>query len=453
MKQDVFVKKADGSLYVAPVWPGASVFPDFTLSRVREWWGGLYKDFVGMGVAGFWNDMNEPAVFETPTQTMPLDNLHRLDDGTTLQHRAIHNVFGMENVQGTHDGLLKLRPDERPFVLTRAAYAGTQRYAATWTGDNSSTWNHLRLSTPIMINLGLSGYPMVGSDIGGFVGSPPMDLLTRWIEVGVFNPIYRDHTAKNTNDQEPWTGGPEQEAIRKRYIELRYRLLPYIYTTVEETTRTGVPMMRPLFLEYPKASAFYSDDRDFLFGSDFMIAPVVTEMVDKEAILLPPGGWYDFWNNTRLKGKDQIELAPKLDEMPVYVRAGAIIPMQPVIQSTSETPKGALQLRVYPGDDCHGSLYQDDGISFRYRSGEFLRVNYTCSTSTDVLTVKSHVESSGYQPWWNSADVTIYGIDSKPKEVLVGSGKVPSKYDPKAKTVRLTVPQAVSDWTIQLNQR
>ena len=253
-KNDVFVKKADGTLYVGDVWPGPSVFPDFTLSRVREWWGEQYKDFVNMGVSGFWNDMNEPALFNVPTKTMPLDNRHRLDDGTTLDHRAVHNVFGMENVHATYDGLRKLRPNERPFILTRAAYSGAQRYAATWTGDNSSTWNHLKMSVPQLMNMGLSGFPMVGDDIGGFAGSPPMDLLTRWIEVGAFNPIYRDHTSMGTNDQEPWVGGLEQEAIRKRYIELRYRLLPYSYTALEETARTGLPLMRPVFLDYPQTT-------------------------------------------------------------------------------------------------------------------------------------------------------------------------------------------------------
>ena len=225
MKQDVFVKNPDGSVYVGKVWPGDSVFPDFTLTRVRDWWGGLYKNFVDMGVAGFWNDMNEPSVFETPTKTMPLDVVHRLDDGTTLDHRAIHNVYGMENARATHDGLLKLRPDERPFVLTRAAYAGTERYAATWTGDNSATWNHIGMSVPQIMSLGVSGYALVGADVGGFAGSPPPDLLTRWYELGTFYPIYRDHAAKGTEPHEPWANGPEQEAIRKRSIELRYRLL------------------------------------------------------------------------------------------------------------------------------------------------------------------------------------------------------------------------------------
>jgi alpha-glucosidase len=453
IKLDAFVKKADGSLYVGNVWPGESVFPDFTLSRVRSWWGGLFADFVNMGVAGFWNDMNEPALFLTPTKTMPLDNVHRLDDGTTLDHRAVHNFYGMENVRATYDGLRALRPTERPFVLTRAAYAGTQRYAATWTGDNISTWNHLRMSTPLMLNLGMSGYAMVGTDIGGFAGSPTPELLTRWLELGAFNPIYRGHTAFGTGDQEPWVHGPEYEAIRKRYIELRYRLLPYTYTAVEESFRAGVPLMRPIFLSYPQAEGFYSNERDFLFGDDFFVAPIVTEMVDLEEITLPPGAWYDFWTSTRFSEKDKIAIRPTLEVLPLYVRAGAIVPMQPVIQATNETPTGPLELRVYPGENCHGSLYQDDGHTYGYEKGEFLRVAYDCTVSPKGIRVSSHIEKNGRSPWWNTAEVKIYGIAASPEAVRLGDQPMTGwQYDSDAHAVDFTVPDAVRDWSVQVVQ-
>jgi alpha-glucosidase len=456
MKNDMFVKNPDGSVYVGVVWPGESVFPDFTLTRAREWWGGLYKDFVGMGAAGFWNDMDEPALFERADKTMPLDTVHRLDDGTSLDHRAIHNVFGMENVRATYDGLRKLQGDERPFVLTRAAYSGAQRYAATWTGDNSSTWNHLKMSTPMLLSMGISGYPLVGDDIGGFAGSPTADLLTRWFEVGALNPIYRDHTAKGTADQEPWVHGPEHEAIRRRYIELRYTLMPYLYTGIEESTRTGLPLMRPVFLEYPQASEFYGDNRDFLFGKDFFVAPVTTEMVDAEEISLPPGDWYDFWTNTKWSSKEKFALHPRLDEMPLYVRAGAIVPMQPLVQSTEEKPNGPLQLRVYlpisaSSGDCRGTLYQDDGHTFAYQKGEILRVNYSCQVSSGAATVTSTTEKRAYQPWWKSVDLTVYGAAAAPKEVRIGERTIQDwRYDSLAHTVTLTVPDALKNWNIRL---
>ena len=455
MKEDVFVKNHDGSLYVGNVWPGESVFPDFTLSRVREWWGGLYKDFVGMGAAGFWNDMNEPALFLRADKTMPLDTVHRLDDGASADHSAIHNVFGMQNVRATYEGLRKLQPEERPFVLTRAAYAGAQRYAATWTGDNSSTWNHLNMSTPMLMSMGISGYPLVGDDIGGFAGSPPADLLTRWFEVGALNPIYRDHTSKGTADQEPWVHGPEHEAIRRKYVELRYRLLPYLYTAIEETTRDGLPLMRPIFLEYPQAAEFYGDNRDFLFGRDFFVAPVTTEMVDAEEISFPSGDWYDFWSSTRLSSKDELTLHPRLDEMPLYVRAGAIVPMQPLVQSTEEKPKGPLELRAYlPGagnnTDCSGSLYQDDGHTFAYQKGEILRVQYSCQVSASAASIAASTETSAYQPWWNSVELTIFGA-AMPKSVSVGGQETHEwRYDNRIHGITVTVPDALKNWTVRL---
>ena len=456
MKKDMFVKNPDGSTYVGTVWPGESVFPDFTLTRVRDWWGGLYKEFVGMGAAGFWNDMNEPALFLRADKTMPLETVHRLDDGTTLDHRAVHNVFGMQNVRATYEGLRKLQPEERPFVLTRAAYAGAQRYAATWTGDNSSTWNHLKMSTPMLLSMGISGFPLIGDDIGGFAGSPPADLLTRWFEVGALNPIYRDHTAKGTADQEPWVHGPEHEAIRRKYIELRYELMPYLYTGIEEASRTGLPLMRPVFLQYPQASDFYGNNRDFLFGRDFFAAPVTTEMVDAEEISLPPGEWYDFWTKAKLPSKEKITLHPGLDEMPLYVRAGAIVPMQPLVQYTDQIPNGPLELRVYlptstAGNDCRGALYQDDGHTFAYQKGEILRVNYSCQVSNGSVMVSSNVEKNAFQPWWKNAEVTLYGAAAAPKEVRVRDQVIREwRYDGLTHAVALTVPDAANNWSVRL---
>jgi alpha-glucosidase len=448
MAQDNFVKAADGSVFVGKVWPGDSVFPDFTLERVRRWWGTLYKEFVDMGVAGFWNDMNEPAVFERADKTMPLDNRHRTDWGATLPHSAVHNVFGMENVRATYEGLLRLRPNERPFVLTRAAYAGAQRYAGSWTGDNTSSWNHLRMMTPNLVNLGLSGYPLVGADIGGFAGTPPADLLTRWLEVGVFTPIYRDHTTKGTADQEPWVHGPEQEAIRRRYIELRYRLLPYIYTGVEQTARTGIPLMRPVFLEYPQDERFYTEQdtaflNEYLFGRDLLIAPRVTEMLDPLEIDLPPGSWYDYWTGEKFPGGTDIKVTPALDSLPVYVRGGAIIPQQPLVQYTAQKPDGPLQLRVYPGDDCQGSLYLDDGISFAYKNGDYLRMNFTCEQTTGSVKVKIAPAEGRFAPWWNQVELQVYGIGASPAQVLAGNAALAGwKFDPATHSLSATIPNA-----------
>jgi alpha-glucosidase len=457
IKNDVFVKNPDGSVYVGPVWPQESVFPDFTLTRVRDWWGALYKDFAAMGLAGFWNDMNEPAIFRYPQKTMPLEVVHRLDDGTTLDHRAIHNIFGMQNARATYDGLRKLQPDERPFVLTRAAYAGAQRYAATWTGDNLATWNHISMSTPTLLSMGLSGYPLVGDDIGGFGSSPPSDLLTRWYELGAFNPIFRNHAAKGTADHEPWVNGLEQEAIRRKYIELRYKLLPYIYTITEETPRTGMPLMRPVFLEFPHAEEFYGDDHDFLFGPDLFVAPVVTESTDAQGVFLPPGEWYDFWTAEKHTNKDQINLHPRIDEVPLYIRAGAIVPMQPLVQYTGEKPNGPLELRLYlpskaSANECGGALYQDDGHTFAYQKGEILRVRYSCQVSANLVTLTSSIAKNGFQPWWKSAEVKLYGVATAPKEVRIGA-EVNHEwhYESQTHSVSVTVPEAVNNWTVRVS--
>jgi alpha-glucosidase len=408
LARDVFVKRA-GKDYVGKVWPGDSVFPDFSLSRVRTWWGGLYADFVGMGAAGFWNDMNEPSVFDGSGGTMPDDVVHRLDDGSTRDHRALHNAYGMLNARATFEGLSKLRPDERPFVLTRAAYAGTQRYAATWTGDNTASWHHLAQSVPNLLSLGLSGMALAGDDIGGFIGSPPPDLLTRWYQLGAWQPLFRSHAATDTRGHEPWVDGPEHEAQRRAAIEQRYRLLPYLYTLAEENARTGAPITRPAWFEFPTAAG---NDRDFLFGRDLFIAPVVSERLDAHVVQLPPGTWYGLRDGRRHSGTVTFDPAPR--EVPVFARAGAIIPMQPLVQHTGETPDGPLQLHVWwpeAGGACGGALYDDDGHSLAHRDGAFLRIRFECRSRDDALEVSARVEHAGFAPWWKSVEVFVHRAD------------------------------------------
>ncbi len=470
---DHFVKNPDGSTYVGVVWPGKSVFPDFTRKASRDWWGSLYSDFVSKGVAGFWNDMNEPAVFEVASKTMPDDVQHRIDEPgfvpRTASHLEVHNVFGMQNSRGTYEGLLKIAPDTRPFVMTRASYAGGQRYAATWTGDNSSTWNHLRQTTPQLINLGLSGFAMSGADVGGFAGSPQPELLTRWLEVAAFHPIDRDHTAINTNPQEPWENGtPEDLNLRRRYIEERYRLLPYLYTTAEEMSRTGLPIVRPLFLEFPAPAADggpidLANGNVFLLGPDLLVAqsPYPDE-VDNYSVALPPDGWYDYWSGARADGKTgrkaidnspvpqpEITIHRSLDTLPVFVRAGSIIPEQPLVQSTGEKPQGPLTLRVYPpaqsGGACAGSLYLDDGQSYAFQKGAFLRIAFTCRLSSQGLTVSVEPQTGVFGPWWNQLSIEVYGA-SRPAtgatSVLAGAGPVPVTpgFDPERHRITAVLP-------------
>jgi alpha-glucosidase len=477
---DHFIKKADGSEFVGIVWPGPAVFPDFTRARTREWWGGLYKGFVDQGVAGFWNDMNEPSVFDGPGKTMPLDNIHRIEEPgfatRTATHAEIHNIVGMENERATFEGLLKLRPNERPFVLTRATYAGGQRYGFTWTGDNSATWNHVRLATQMLLNLGMSGISMVGDDIGGFNGSPSPDLLTRWIEVGAFNPMYRDHTTLGSLPQEVWVHGPKHEAIRRRYIETRYRLLTYIYTLADEASRTGLPLMRPLFLEFP--GYMDSADTEFLLGRDLLIAPApFGEMMDDYAVSYPPGDWFDFWTGKKMKHQpvqpDITEISntiaagqsldkfaapesihPVLDTLPVFVRSGSILPIQPVVQSTDETPKGPLELRVYPGRDCMGSIYLDDGHTFAYRNGEFLRQEFQCKRESTGVSVEFGERQGSYAPWWKTVEVVIFDWPSGKAEARLGGGPggLKTSYDAAAHALHISIPDSAGKQELRVTE-
>ena len=484
---DHFVKE-NGKDYVGPVWPGPSVFPDFTREQTRQWWGTLYKDFVADGVAGFWNDMNEPAVFRYPSKTMPDDVEHRIDEPASLgegfasrmaAHTEIHNIYGMENSRATWEGLLTLKPNLRPFVLTRASYAGGQRYAATWTGDNLSSWAHLRQTTPQLLNLGLSGFSFAGADVGGFGGSPSPDLLTRWIMLAAFQPLDRDHASKGTRPHEVWVDGPEHEAIRRRYIEERYRLMAYLYTTAEETSRDGLPIIRPLFLEFPHAA---SDEHpldndaagEFMFGPSILVAesPMPDDVAPYE-VHLPPGIWYDYWTgamldrrapvgshdleihdptSTDVKALPAIFVEPKLGELPVYVRAGAIVPMQPLVQSTDEVPVGPLTLRVFPpakNELCGGDVYSDDGKSYDFRNGAYLRLHVTCEfTPEGALAVHIAQREGSFTPWWTQLRIEVVGFTPKASQATIAG-----RHEAMGRTAlgwSVTIPDSAKAQTVTL---
>jgi len=394
--------------------------------------------------------MNEPSVFEVPSKTAPLDTVHSVE-GRLTDHREIHNVLGMENARATYEGMLRLSPDQRPFVLTRAAYAGTQRYAATWTGDNTASWNHMRLSIPQMANLGVSGYSFIGADIGGFNGSPTPELLTRWMELGAFNPIYRNHANKGTRFREPWVDGPEHEAIRKRYIETRYRLLPYIYTAMEESSRTGIPLLRPMFLEFPDEATFATNGEEFMFGGGLLVAPKMWPFVDPYNVTLPKGNWYDYWTGATVEGGRSLSVNPPLDTLPVYVRAGTILPQQPVVQYVGEAPQGPLELRVYPGPNCAGDLYMDDGNTLAYQRGDTLRLHFACSVTAGSIEVSIAGAQGPYQPWFKGLEVSVYGVTGKPSSVEM-DGKALTSWKQDAGVVVVSgIPWTGSPHSIRLN--
>lgn len=446
----IFVKNPDGTEYVGKVWPGESVFPDFSRPTARDWWGEQYRSLIALGVHGFWNDMNEPSIFEVPSKTMPLDTVHRIEEpgfrARNASHAEIHNVFGMLNSRATYEGNLKLAPNVRPFVLTRASYAGGQRYAATWTGDNLSTWEHLHLSVSQLVNLGLSGFAYAGDDIGGFSGGrAAADLLTRWFEIGAFNPVFRDHYGKSKTEQEIWVDGPTHEGIRRHYVEERYRLLPYLYSVAEENSRTGLPIMRPVFLEFPSVLGKAGDNFDgseaqFMLGSALLVAPpVFWESPGPYKVSLPSEGWYDYWTGQRVATRQLSEL-PELSRLPVYVRPGTILPKQPLVQSTMQRPSGALLLEIYPGPDCHGSVYLDDGISFAYQHGDYLRQAFHCSSQGGTLTIEIGAREGRYVPWWSGYELILHGWEAGAGSATFEGRQLASRSE--AGVLHVSVPDA-----------
>jgi alpha-glucosidase len=315
----------------------------------------------------------------------------------------------------------------------------------------------MRISVPMLQNLGLSGIATIGDDIGGFKGSPQPDLLTKWLELSAFNPIDRDHTEKGTADQEPWVHGPAHEAIRKRYIEERYRLLPYIYTSFEEASRDGLPVMRPMFLEYPEQEKLVTEadwkDNEYFFGHDLLVIPAqFPDFVQKYKAILPDGNlWYEYWSGKQFEPGEMF-IDPSLEVLPVFVRGGAIVPRQPLVQNTSEKPQGPLELRVYPDRTCQGSLYIDDGNTFNYLKGDYLRVDYSCEGYEDALRVKISPQQGSYRPWFTQIQTVIYGVKKQPASVQInGQPASTGQYNAADQTLTLQFPNMPQGVEIRLS--
>jgi alpha-glucosidase len=374
----LWVQKADGKDYQGEVWPGMCVFPDFTMPDTRHWWGDLYKDFIAKDIDGVWNDMNEPAVFNAPDWTMPENNVHR--GGGNLPagpHRMYHNVYGMLETAATRQGILKARPDKRPFVLTRSTHLGGQRYAATWTGDNMARMEYLKTSVPMSLNLGLSGQPLSGADIGGYEGNATPDLFGKWIATGVFYPFCRAHASVESQFQEPWRFGAEIENVARTALERRYRLLPYLYTLAFNASKTGEPIMQPVFFADPKDPQLRAEESAFLFGPDLLVIPPWAS--DPK---LPKGVWRDvsLLDGNREKDGYQPE---------VKIRGGAIVPLGRVVQNTNEASLSPLTLLVClsQSGQARGNLYEDAGDGFGYTRGDFALTTYRARREGESVVV------------------------------------------------------------------
>jgi alpha-glucosidase len=366
----------------AHVWPGLCVFPDHVRPDVGEWWGELYRAHVELGVAGFVNDMNEPAMHDLPMDDPASRNVEPPSDvphgppDERVTHAEARNVYALLENRSTYRALRSLRPDARPFLLTRAGFAGVQRYAGVWTGDSSSLWEHLESSLPELLNLGLSGIPFAGADIGGFFESCGPELMIRWLQLGALTPFARNHSARDTAPQEPWAWGPEVEEACRRAIDLRYRLLPTLYTLLEEASRTGLPVLRPLFLHHVDDPRTFDVSDQALLGRDLLLAPVVRPGQEARIVYLPAGGWVDVRDGSCRKGPAWIPVSARLDEdIPLFARAGSVVVSAPAgLQSTAEATDAPLVLDVYPeSGSASGTLYEDDGLSFAHERGESAR--------------------------------------------------------------------------------
>jgi alpha-glucosidase len=351
---------------------------------------------------------------------MPLDLVFD-NEGQPATHREIHNVYGQLMSRATFEGLSRLRPNERPFILTRASFAGGQRYAALWPGDNTSDWSSLRQSVSTLLGLGLSGFPFVGCDIGGFVGAPSGELYVRWLQAGVFFPFMRSHTELNSPDKEPWSFGYRDEAINKRSIELRYELLPYIYNAMEQASQNGVPALRPLFLEFPGDENVAGMDDEFLFGDALLIAPILHEGMTERDVYLPKGGWFDYWTGRQFIGGQTIKVPVTLASIPMFVRGGGFIFRQPVVQSTDQMPGNPLSVLIAPANDSESSLYEDNGKSLDYRKGDFMKRGFHQVRNEDEMKVDVSAPEGTYRPV--ARDLVLETCsDREPKSISVQIG-------------------------------
>ena len=443
IEHDYFCRLQSGELFKGSVWPGECVFPDFSLRDARNWFGDNYQGLLDQGVDGIWNDMNEPALTnmmsgtdEPPLHgnTMSNNVLHRAGgndvsgtDGPPIFHAFFHNAYGMEMARATYEGLRRLQPDMRPFVLTRSGTTGMQRYAALWTGDNGSKWEHISLAVTMCLNIGMSGIPFVGADIGGFWGPCNGELLVRFTQMGALLPFCRNHNSLGQPDQEPWAFGEPYESACRIAIEQRYRLMPYLYTLFREAAINGAPIMRPLYYHFPQDEQACDTEFEFLLGDALLSAPIYEQSATSRNVYLPAGSWFDYWNGNIYPGAGWSEISAPLERWPLLVRGNSIIPTGPLMQYTNQHPTDPLTFTCYmEGDDlAHYTLYEDDGETFAYQNGNFAQTSISCRVNSDEVVVEIEEQFDNYRPQRDWYELVVYvGGQVLQQRVKAGQGLI-----------------------------
>ncbi len=428
LRQGVFLTYPNGKLVSAPVWPGTCHFPDFSKAAVRAWWGGYVARLVQAGFAGLWNDMNEPALITGfGTNTLPDYVVHDWDGAGQTHVGGGHNTYGLLMARATREGLRKAKPDQRPFVMTRAGFAGAQRYTSSWTGDNVSTWDHLKLSISMVLNLGLSGMPVSGPDVGGFGGAPDGELFARWMQVGSMLPYFRVHSAKGTPRQEPWSFGPQVEAISRQAIELRYRLLPYLYSVFAQASQQGMPIIRPLFMADPADDHLRECDDAFMLGDALLVAPIVEKGATQRTLYLPKGVWYEFDTGKLIDGARSVSIDAPLERLPLYVRAGKVLPMWPLMQYVGEKPLEEMHLRAFAGSN-ETTFYEDSGQGLDYQNGAYRWSYFTCKFLPSGQFAVEWRRAGQYTPPYAQVRVELVGISGEPEAVMIDGQNAPIWY-------------------------
>lgn len=384
VKDSLFLTYPDKSFYTGQVWPGWCHFPDFTNEKTRIWWGNSFKSaYVDNGVEGFWNDMNEPSTWGQNFPNLVEFSFER-KRGT---HRKGHNIYGLKMSQSTLEGTQKVMDGKRPFVLTRAGYAGIQRYSAVWTGDNVSSDEHMLLGIRLLNSLGLSGVPVTGMDIGGFTGNPTPQLFARWISIGAFSPFFRAHVGIDQKDQQPWSFGKKVEEISRNYINLRYKLTPYLYSHFYQANVTGMPIQRSLAFDFTHDEKVYDTrfQNQFFCGASILVAPVESSK-DYLKVYLPGNSWYDFYNDKFYKGNEEIVTPCPIERLPVFIKGGSIVPMQSLVQNMNEKPSDTLFVHVYYSENgSQMPYYEDDGQTYKFKDGEFYKRTFVFDSKNKKL--------------------------------------------------------------------